>query len=75
MKHYKYIENKQEYLNDHYPFSKVPKLTDKKICIHCDNVIRVGDYKVEVGWNDEEYIVCPNAPDCSGTVIDWISVK
>mgnify|MGYP003115766013 CR=1 FL=1 len=69
------IVDKSKYLDDNYPFYPVPKLTDKRRCIHCDEIITVGKYKV---WIDEdinpdfEYISCPNSPDCDGTVIDWI---
>lgn len=68
------ITNKQKYFDDNYPFEDAPKLTDKKCCIHCDNIIVVGDYKVFKDKQGEEYICCPNAPDCNGTVIDWFRV-
>jgi hypothetical protein len=70
------IEDKQKYLNDNYPFAGVPKLTDKKRCIHCDSVFVVGDYKVykDESKEDFEYICCPNAPDCDGTIIDWFDL-
>lgn len=73
------VKDKLKYLKKHYPFEDVPSLLDKKLCIHCDQIITVGDYKVQVEYNfftgkEEEYIVCPNAPECSGTLIDWISV-
>jgi len=53
---------------------------DKRNCIHCGKVINVKDYKVERvydGYNKEYHylIVCPNAPECDGTIIDWISIK
>jgi len=67
-----FIENKQKYLDENYPFDEKLKLTDKARCIHCDNIITVGDYKVfKIEW--EEYICCPNAPKCNGTIIDWVS--
>jgi hypothetical protein len=66
------IKNKQKYLDDNYPFGNPPKLTDKLRCLHCGSIISVGDYKVfKTGW--EEFICCPNAPECDGTVIDWVS--
>ncbi|MBK8565124.1 MAG: hypothetical protein IPN76_17740 [Saprospiraceae bacterium] len=65
------IKNKQNYFKEHYPFAEIPKLTDKKLCIHCDNIITVGDFKVFKDEEGEEYICCPNAPNCDGTVIDW----
>ena len=67
---FKEIKDKASYLKKHYPFVGVPKLTDKKHCIHCGQDFIVGDYKVELA-NGEEYIVCPNAPKCDGTLIDW----
>jgi myo-inositol-1-phosphate synthase len=71
---YKNIKNKQKYLKYKYPFKYVPKLTDKKLCIHCNEEIIVGDYKVEI-LNNEEYIICPNSPNCDGTVIDWFDLN
>jgi hypothetical protein len=68
------IKNKQKYLNDNYPFEDIPKLTDKKRCIHCDAVITVGDYKVFKDKRGDEFISCPNAPSCNGTVIDWFDI-
>ncbi len=65
------ITNKQKYFDDNYPFGDAPKLTDKKRCIHCDKTIVVGDYKVFKDKQGVEYICCPNAPSCNGTVIDW----
>jgi hypothetical protein len=69
-----FINNKQKYLLDNYPFEGVPKLTDKKHCIHCDNDIVVGDYKVFLKGG-VEFIYCPNAPECDGTVIDWMDIE
>jgi hypothetical protein len=73
---FKEITDKNKYLKKHYPFIPVPKLDDKKFCIHCQKEIIVGNYKVEIKYNfftnkNEEYICCPNAPLCDGTVIDW----
>ena len=69
------INDKQKYLEDNYPFGDVPRLTDKVECIHCNSIITVGDYKVYQGANGFEFICCPNAPKCNGTVIDWIEYK
>lgn len=66
------IKDKQAYLNENYPFVDVPKLTDKKECIHCGEIITVGDYKVYKVESGFEYICCPNAPECNGTLIDWL---
>lgn len=69
------IEDKQSYLNENYPFSGVPRLTDKRECLHCGDVITVGDYKVFKDDDGEEYICCPNAPKCNGSVIDWMGLN
>jgi hypothetical protein len=65
------IKDKKKYLQENYPFEKIPMLTDVKHCIHCDKDIIVGNYKVFLS-NGMEYICCPNAPECNGTVIDWM---
>ena len=67
--------NKLTYLKENYPFTEVPELTDKKCCIHCDTVFEVKDYKVYKDKKGDEFICCPNAPDCNGTVIDWVDVE
>jgi hypothetical protein len=69
-----FIKDKQKYLKENYPFEEIPKLTDKKHCIHCDKDIVVGDFKVFFR-NGEEFICCPNAPECNGTLIDWVDVE
>jgi hypothetical protein len=56
------------------PFDDIPSLTDKKRCIHCDSIITVGDFKVFLDDEGDEYICCPNAPKCDGTVIDWFKL-
>lgn len=68
------ITNKKKYLDDNYPFVGTPKLTDKKRCIHCNEIITVGDFKVYKINNEVELIYCPNAPECNGTLIDWIDL-
>lgn len=70
-----YIENKKEYLEENYPFADVPELDEKKLCIHCEEEIVVGDYKVFKDKKGEEWIYCPNAPDCDGTPIDWFRIE
>ena len=66
------INNKQKYLNKNYIFDPIPKLTDQKFCIHCWKIITVGNYKVFKSKDGEEYICCPNAPECDGTIVDWL---
>jgi hypothetical protein len=68
------IKKKQKYLDDNYPFENPPKMTDKKRCIHCDTIFTVADYKVFKDKRDNEFISCPNAPGCNGTVIDWFDL-
>ena len=69
------IGDKQKYLNENYPFTDIPNLTDTRECIHCGEIITVGDFKVFKNKSDFEFICCPNAPDCDGTLIDWIPVN
>jgi len=69
------IPDKLTYLHENYPFADIPALTDTKRCIHCDSVITVGDYKVYKDETGFEYICCPNAPECNGSVIDWMDVE
>jgi hypothetical protein len=66
------IKDKEKYLSENYPFSEIPDLLDQKRCIHCDSIVTVGDYKVFSDETGFEYICCPNAPKCNGTIIDWI---
>lgn len=68
------IEDKQGYLNENYPFEGIPELNDRKRCIHCDSIIRVGDFKVFKESDGFELIFCPNAPECDGTLIDWVDL-
>ncbi len=66
------IEDKSRYLNENYPFQNVPGLSEKRRCIHCDEIINVRDYKVYRDKRGNEFIVCPNSLECDGSVIDWI---
>lgn len=68
------IIDKQKYLEEHYPFKGMPKLSNKLECMHCNSIFTVGDYKVYKAEDGFEYIFCPNAPKCNGTVIDWIEI-
>lgn len=70
-----FVSDKQKYLDDNYPFVGIPSLTDKKRCIHCDQIITVGNYKVFRDKDANEFIYCPNAPDCDGTLIDWVDLE
>ncbi len=67
-----HIKDKQAFLEEHYPFTPMVKLTDVFRCLHCVEVIRVKDFKVYRWPSGFLAICCPNAPACDGTVIDWM---
>jgi len=68
------VQNKEEYFIKAYPLANPPSLSDKRRCLHCDDVITVGDFKVFKKNDGFEYICCPNAPGCDGTAVDWVGV-
>lgn len=68
------IKDKQKYLDENYIFDDTPELADRKRCLHCGSIIVVGNYKVFAYEHGAEYIYCPNAPECDGTIIDWMDV-
>lgn len=65
------IKDKQKYFDENQLGGEL-KLTDMMQCLHCGNVITVGDFKVFKNETGFEFICCPNAPDCNGTIIDWL---
>lgn len=69
-----FICDKMEYLERNYPFAGPIHMTDEKECIHCGKRIVVGDYKVYKDETGFEFVCCPDAPDCSGTLIDWMDM-
>lgn len=69
-----FIEDKQKYFDEHYPFEGTPRLADKRRCIHCDQIITVGEFKVFRDKKGDEFICCPNATECDGTLIDWFPI-
>jgi hypothetical protein len=69
------IADKKNYLEGHAPFDNPPKLFEKRECLHCGKIITVGDYKVFEHEIVGEIICCPNAPECDGTIIDWIPLR
>ncbi|MFN8256944.1 MAG: hypothetical protein U0W24_14710 [Bacteroidales bacterium] len=69
------IKDKQKYLLENYPFEHPPKLTDYRCCMLCDRTFAVEEFKVFKNSTGEETICCPNAPDCFGTVIDWLEIE
>jgi len=63
-------EDRELVLEQIYPFSPIPKLTDVMYDIHADKTFVVKDFRVtwEHGMN---YLVSPYYPESGGTVIDW----
>lgn len=64
-------EDKEIVLEQLYPFSPIPKLTDELEDLHSGKKFIVKDFRVtwEHGMN---YLVSPYYPEGGGTVIDWI---
>ena len=64
-------EDREIVLEQLYPFSPVPKLTDEVEDLHVNKKFIVKDFRVtwEHGMN---YLVSPYYPEGGGTVIDWI---
>ncbi len=64
-------EDKEIVLEQLYPFSPIPKLTDVMYDLHADKTFVVGEFRVtwEHGMN---YLVSPYYPESGGTVIDWM---
>ena len=58
-------------LEELYPFSPIPKLTDVLYDLHADKTFVVKDFRVtwEHGMN---YLVSPYYAESGGTVIDWV---
>jgi hypothetical protein len=65
-------EDKEIVLEQLYPFSPTPKLTDEMEDLHSGKKFLVKDFRVtwEHGMN---YLVTPFYPESGGTVIDWVS--
>ena len=63
-------EDRELVLEQIYPFSPIPKLTDVMYDIHAEKTFMVKDFRVtwEHGMN---YLVSPYYPESGGTVIDW----
>jgi hypothetical protein len=64
-------EDKEIVLEQLYPFSPIPKLTDIVYDLHADKTFIVREFRVtwEHGMN---YLVSPYYPESGGTVIDWM---
>jgi hypothetical protein len=64
-------EDKEIVLEQLYPFSPIPKLTDVVYDLHADKTFVVKDFRVT--WeNGMNYLVSPYYPESGGTVIDWM---
>ena len=63
-------EDRELVLEQIYPFSPIPKLTDVMYDIHADKTFIVKEFRVtwEHGMN---YLVSPYYAESGGTVIDW----
>jgi len=63
-------EDRELVLEQIYPFSPIPKLTDVMYDIHAGKTFTVKDFRVtwEHGMN---FLVSPYYPESGGTVIDW----
>ena len=63
-------EDRELVLEQIYPFSPIPKLTDIMYDIHADKTFMVKEFRVtwEHGMN---FLVSPYYPESGGTVIDW----
>lgn len=64
-------DDKEIVLEQLYPFSPLPKLSDVVYDLHADKTFTVREYRVtwEHGMN---YLVSPYYPESGGTVIDWM---
>lgn len=64
-------EDREIVLEQLYPFSPIPKLTDVLYDLHADKTFTVREFRVtwEHGMN---YLVSPYYPESGGTVIDWV---
>jgi hypothetical protein len=64
-------EDREIVLEQLYPFSPIPKLTDVVYDLHADKTFTVREFRVtwEHGMN---YLVSPYYPESGGTVIDWM---
>jgi hypothetical protein len=64
-------EDRELILEQLYPFSHIPKLTDVVYDLHADKTFVFKDFRVtwEHGMN---YLVSPYYPESGGTVIDWV---
>jgi hypothetical protein len=63
-------EEKKLVLEQLYPFSPIPKLTDVFFDLHADKTFIVKDFRVT--WeHDVNYLVSPYYPESGGTVNDW----
>ena len=65
------MEEKQAYLNAHYPFEGVPNLDDELLDMHADKNFFVRDFML-VREHKFNMIVSPYYYESGGSVIDWV---
>src|SRR5688500_13043531 len=64
-------EDRELVLEQLYPFSPIPKLTDVVYDLHADKTYVVRDFRVT--WEHSmNYLISPYYPESGGTVIDWV---
>lgn len=76
MKKYLIPVDKEKFLKENSPFEI--DINEERECIHCGEIIKVRDYKVEKCFIDKEQVLlicCPNAPRCDGYIIDWFKLE
>ena len=62
--------NREEFFNDRKPLDV--DFNEEYMCHHCEKKIKASEYKVlQEKKGGYRFIVCPNAPECDGTLIDW----
>jgi len=66
-------EERKEFFEKHN-FLPDMNYNSKRCCIHCNKIIAVSEYKIEL-LDDIKYICCPHAPSCTGTLIDFMPKK
>lgn len=64
-------EDKKKFILDHGYIDI--ELDEVRKCMHCGIIFDVKDFKAfEEGKRKKEmFVCCPNAPECSGTIMDW----
>lgn len=64
-------EDKEEVLQELYPFHPCPKLQDIRFDLHEEKYFKVADYKV-IREKNRNFLVSPYYANSGGMVIDWM---